>query len=120
MPKPIDINAPRAVKNPKAKAAPPPTDPSKLVICNDPLPGKRAFNEEYKYDAKFEELQVGQGLVTQPAETQRIANAMRSWIKRDARSGVKVVSCSNYLDPNTGVPTGTGRVWLIATEGAKK
>lgn len=113
-------NAPKPPRKPAVAKDPKKiTDPSKLEIVDDPLPEKRSFSAEYKYDEVFEKLKIGQSLKCTTEETQRIANAMRSWIKRDQRKGVAVLSATNYRDPKTGAETGTGRVFLIAKKEEK-
>ena len=81
-----------------------PVDVSKLEICDDPLPSHRAL-PDHKYDAIFDKLKHGQCVKTEAGRADKVAQALRTYLKRKQKSGA-VKAMSDYGD-------GHGRVWLL-------
>ena len=79
------------------------TDISNLKIVDEQYQGRRIARG--KYDDVFGKLKHGQAVSCPSAETQKIANALRDWLKRHNKKGV--VKCVTYHTPTT------GRVWLM-------
>jgi hypothetical protein len=102
-----DANRPFGA-TPMIKQPTKPTDPATLTICNDPLPAGRA-SPEPKYNAKFQELKIGQAVKCKPEEVGRIAGALKKWVSEQPGGGM-VRSIKHY--PKDGL----GRVWWL--EGA--
>ena len=81
-----------------------PVDVSKLEICDDPLPSHRAL-PDHKYDPIFDKLKYGQCVKTEVGRADKVAQALRTYLKRKQKSGA-VKAMSDYGD-------GQGRVWLL-------
>ena len=81
------------------------TDPSTLVICDDPLPTHRAVYGN-KYAPIFKTMKLGQAIKCTPSEVGPIALALRKFVEVN-KLKAKIASTKDYGD-------GMGRVWLIA------
>ncbi len=88
-----------------------PTDPAKLVICNDPLPTHRA-SPGNKYHSVFGVMKPGQCLKCKPDEVGRIQAAMRKYVQV-RKIKVTVRTIKDYGD-------GKGRVWMLPIENKLK
>lgn len=83
-------------------------DPAELVICNDPLPSKRALPN--KYAARFAELKIGQGMEVPPNHVGKVSAALRNWIEaKGMKDKAHVRSVTEYPE----CKKGWGRVWLM-------
>lgn len=83
-------------------------DPAELVICNDPLPSKRALPN--KYAARFAKMKMGQALEVPPEHVGKVSAALRNWIEaKRMKEKAHVRSMTEYPD----CKRGWGRVWLM-------
>lgn len=85
------------------------TDPSTLVICDDPLPSHRAVYGN-KYAPIFKTMKLGQAIKCTPSEVGPIALALRKFVEVN-KLKAKIASTKDYGD-------GRGRVWMLAVEPA--
>ena len=91
-----------AGKSPFAKSF----EVSDLVICKDPVPSSRLFTK-YKYDPVFSKMKKGEAIRCPGDKADRIAAALRSYIKRhDLKAIVKSTPVYQATEP-------TGRVWML-------
>ena len=84
-----------------------PTDPSKLVICNDTIPSHRASPGK-KYDLKFKEMKLGQCIKCSPKEVGRVQGAMRKYVAVN-KIPATVRTMKDFGDR-------FGRVWMMGVE----
>lgn len=87
------------------------TDPSTLVICDDPLPTHRASCGN-KYEPLIAAMKMGQAIKCLPSEVGRVSGAMRKYIAVN-KIKATVASTKNYEKD------GKGRVWMVAEEAPK-
>ena len=79
-------------------------------IDSTPFPVKRLISS--KYDATFAELHPGQCVKTEPENVQKVAGAMKNWIRKKGRTDV-VVRIVGKMDD------GFGRVYMMPAKPPK-
>lgn len=88
-------------------------DPDHLQIADDEIVCRRS-SPEGKYDLLFSKMKPGQCIKCEPDETQRLSNALRTWIKRRRKAHqFEVRSVARYTTDQR------GRVWLLPKDSAK-
>lgn len=94
-------------KNPFTGArenAPQVVDVATLKIVNDEFRTDKSRTAK-KYDGVFEKMKLGQAVSCLPRDVDRVAHAMRKWIRVNDKKAI-VRAISNYDD-------GLGRVWML-------
>lgn len=81
-----------------------------LEVSDDPLPKKRELGPS-RYEKLFSSMKLGQCIKVEPERVNAIANALRSWIKKNRKKNLAVKSVRYYKACKQGL----GRVWLIST-----
>lgn len=82
-----------------------PVDISTLTISNDPIPAQRS-QPPMKYESLFSQLQHGQCIVCETAESSKIGHALNTWLDKKGRRDVVKTMREYPVD-------GKGRVWLL-------
>lgn len=82
-------------------------DATTLSITNDRMPPGRPTRS--KYDAIFEQIQVGQRIVCPKGTAGRIASQFKKWLRKAGYSSFDVKARENC-------PDGNGGVWFLAGE----